>query len=77
MVRELEKAEPGGAGGGAIVPPEGQSKREAIAEAGLSKTTANRYEQLAGPRDQRAQNAGKAASEAYFAKARQQTITPR
>jgi hypothetical protein len=44
------------------------SKAEALAEAGLSTSSANRYEQLAGGRDEQAQAAGKAAAENYFAK---------
>jgi hypothetical protein len=38
-----------------------KSKAEAIRDAGLSKSTANRYEGLAGPRDEDLQAAGKAA----------------
>ena len=51
-------------------PSGGTSKREAIKDAGLSKSSAHRYEQLTGGREERAQRAGKAAAEHYFAKAR-------
>lgn len=43
-------------------------KSEAIAEAGLSRTQAYRYQELAGPREANLQSAGKAAAEKYFAK---------
>jgi hypothetical protein len=51
LSRELEKAEHGGAGGGSKFPPLGTSKEQALAEAGLSTSTANRYEQLVGRAD--------------------------
>jgi hypothetical protein len=55
LVRELDKAPNQHAR-----PANGTGKREAIRDAGLSKSTANRYEGLAGPRDLQA--AGKAAA---------------
>lgn len=70
LVRELDKAEPGGAGGGATVQPSGQSKRDAIAGAGISKSSAYDYQELAGGREERGIAAAKAATEAHFAKAR-------
>jgi hypothetical protein len=51
LSRELEKAEHGGAGGGSKFPPLGTSTEQALAEAGLSTSTANRYEQLVGRAD--------------------------
>ena len=70
LVRELDRAQAGGAGGGTKVLASILSKTEAIAEAGLSKPTAYRYQELAGPRDENLQAAGKAAAERYFAEAR-------
>ncbi len=71
LVRELETAERGaGPAGSVALPSGGKSKAEAIADAGLSKSEAYRAQELAGPREERAQKAGKAAAEVYFAKAR-------
>lgn len=50
-------------------------KLRAIAEAGLSTSTAYDYQQLAGPREENLQIAGRAAAEKYFAQARA-TTTP-
>ncbi len=47
-----------------------KSKEDAIADAGLNPRTARRYQELAGPKEEQAQAAGKAAAENYFAKAR-------
>ena len=47
-----------------------KSKLQDIKEAGLTPRTAQRYQELAGPKDEQAQAAGKAAAENYFAKAR-------
>ena len=47
--------------------PDALSKDNAIADAGLSRRSAYDYEALAGGRDERAQAAGKAASEHYYA----------
>ncbi|WP_424138629.1 hypothetical protein [Roseomonas chloroacetimidivorans] len=49
-----------------------QTKTAILAEAGLSTSTAHRYEELAGGRQEQAQNAAKAAAETYFARARQE-----
>jgi hypothetical protein len=61
LSRELERAEPGGAGGGSKIPPVGISKTQALADAGVPTSTAHRYEELAGGREQQAQAAGRAA----------------
>jgi len=80
LVRELDTAEPGGATdgkrGGSTVQADGQSKADAIAEAGLSRTVAYDYQALAGGRDERAQAAGKAASEHYYAQSRAKSEPP-
>jgi hypothetical protein len=60
LSRELEKAEPGGVGGGSKIPPMGSSKSETLAAAGISTSTAHRYEQLAGPIEEQAQQAANA-----------------
>jgi N6-adenosine-specific RNA methylase IME4 len=72
LVRELDKAQTIRNDESAEVrlPRGGKSKSEALSEAGLSKSTAHRYQELAGPRDAILQTAGKAAAEVYFAKAR-------
>ncbi len=68
LVRELETNERGRTD---LRPTsETQTKEKAIADAGLSKSTAHRYQELAGPKEEQAQAAGKAAAENYFAKAR-------
>ena len=48
----------------------GKSKTEAIEAAGLTERTAQRYQELAGPREEQAQAAAKAGAENYFAQAR-------
>ena len=68
LVRELDKAQP--TYSGVQLPEAGKLKSEAIAEAGLSRTQAYRYQELAGPREANLQSAGKAAAEKYFAEAR-------
>ena len=75
IVRELDVAKPGGANergerGGSTVTQGGQSKSDAIAEAGLSRKTAYEYQELAGGREERAFAGAKAGMEVYFAKAR-------
>jgi len=70
LVRELDKERPGPAAADTSRQRDTTPKREAIRDAGLSKSTANRYEGLAGPRDEDLQAAGKAAAEEYFARAR-------
>ncbi len=66
LVRELDKATTLGRTGEIRSPSSGTSKREAIREAGLSKSTANRYEGLAGPQDEDLQAAGRAAANEGF-----------
>jgi hypothetical protein len=44
-----------------------KSKEDTLQEAGLAKSTALDYEQLAGGKDKQAQNVASAATEAYFA----------
>ena len=74
LVRELDKSA-GGSNPAATLPAGGKSKQKTIAEAGLSRTQAYRYQELAGPREANLQSAGKAAAEKYFAEARA-TKTP-
>lgn len=76
LSRELERAEPGGAGGGSKFPAVGTSKAQALADAGISTSTAHRYEELAGGREEQAQAAGRAAMEAYFAQSRAEGAPP-
>jgi hypothetical protein len=56
--RELETAKHGGAGGGSKLPTMGTSKAEQLAEAGISTSTANRYEELTGGKEQPNEPAG-------------------
>jgi hypothetical protein len=51
LSRELEKAKPGGAGGGSKTTSMSRSKTQQLAEVGINKRTAQRYEELAGPRE--------------------------
>ena len=76
LSRELERAEPGGAGGGSKFPSVGISKAQALADAGISTSTAHRYEELAGGREEQAQAAGRAAMEAYFTRSRAEGAPP-
>ena len=76
LSRELERADHGGSGGGSKFPAVGTSKAQALADAGLSTSTAHRYEELAGGREEQAQAAGKAAMEAYFAQSRADGAPP-
>ena len=64
---ELEKAQP--THSGVQLPSGGKLKSDVLAEAGLSTTTANRYEELTGGRDEQMRAVGTAAAESYFAKA--------
>jgi hypothetical protein len=73
-IGELETVKPGGAGGGANVRPPGQSKTEALEDAGIPRTTANDYEHLAGGREQQAQDAARAGAESYFAASREAVV---
>jgi hypothetical protein len=74
LSRELETAEHEGPG--AVIPSSGKYKRDALADAGISTTTANRYEQLAGGKTERGQNAAEAAAESYFARSREDSEPP-
>jgi hypothetical protein len=56
---------------GASLPSGGKTKAEALAEAGISTSAANRYEEIAGGKEARGIAAANAAAEAHFAKARQ------
>ncbi len=76
LSRELERADHGGSGGGSKFPALGTSKAQALADAGLSTSTAHRYEELAGGREEQAQAAGRAAMEAYFAQSRADGAPP-
>jgi hypothetical protein len=66
LVRELDTAEHAGPGQYEL-PNGGKFKAEAIADAGLSKSEAYRYQELAGGRDEQDKQAGGAASEARVA----------
>jgi len=52
------------------------AKDGVIAEAGISRSAAYNYQALAGGRDERAQAAGKAASEHYYAQSRAKSEPP-
>jgi len=68
LSRELDKAE---AHGGKIwFPTDGKSKSEALADAGISTSTAHEYEQLTGGTTERGMEVAKRAAEAAFAKVR-------
>ena len=78
LSRELDQAKTLRVPGGATVrlPTGGKSKAEALSDAGLTTSTAHRYEALAGSRDAQAQAAGNAAMEAYFARSRVERAPP-
>jgi hypothetical protein len=60
-----------------LLPNDGKkSKAETLAEAGISTSTANRYEELAGPREEQAAKVIEAATDDYFAK-QQEAKQPR
>ena len=65
--RDLEKAGHGGAGGGTKIPSTGISKEQQLAQAGISTSTAHRYEELAGGKEEQAQSIALEAGEHYFA----------
>jgi len=73
--RELEKVETAGPSS-VRIPASGKPKAQVLAEAGISTSTANRYEQLTGSSDEQGIVAGLAATEAYFAKARAEQKPP-
>jgi len=69
LSRELEKAE---AHGGKIrLPADGKSKDETLAAAGISTTTAHRYEQLTGGREAHAQSVASDAASSQLRSKRQ------
>lgn len=72
LSRDLDLAQTVRQADGARVrlPAGGKSKAVALADAGISTSTAQRYEELAGGREEQAQAAGHAAMEAYFAQSR-------
>jgi hypothetical protein len=78
LSRDLDQAQTVRQADGATVrlPPGGKSKAEALADAGISTSTAQRYEELAGGREAQAQAAGRAAMEAYFAQSRADGAPP-
>ena len=78
LSRDLDQAQTVRHADGARVrlPAGGKSKAEALADAGISTSTAQRYEELAGGREEQAQAAGRAAMEAYFAQSRAEGAPP-
>ncbi len=76
LVRELDTAPAGWASHFNSGPAEVKSKAQAIADAGIGQTVAYDYQALAGGRDERAQAAGKAASENYYAQSRAKNEPP-
>jgi hypothetical protein len=60
------KAEKIGGHGKFKVPTDGKLKSEVLAEAGISTSTAQRYEELAGPKEEQAEAVISAATDAYF-----------
>jgi hypothetical protein len=66
LSRELEKAPPIR---GDLLPIAGKkiTKEQALAKAGISTSTAQRYEELAGGREEQAQGIASQAAEVYFA----------
>jgi hypothetical protein len=78
LSRDLDQAQTVRQADGATVrlPAGGKSKAEALADAGISTSTAQRYEELAGGREEQAQAAGRAAMEAYFAQSRADGAPP-
>jgi hypothetical protein len=57
----MEKSK-GGSNPQATLPPDGKSREQTLAEAGLSTSTASRYEALAGPKEEQAEAAIAAAT---------------
>ncbi len=76
LVRELDTAQGERADLTSSMRVDEVSKSQAIADAGISKGAAYNYEALAGGRDERAQAAGKAASEHYYAQSRAKSEPP-
>jgi len=76
LVRELDKAPSGLASEVTSDRSEITPKAQALAEAGIPQSTAYDYQALADGRDRRAQAAGKAASEHYYAQSRAKSEPP-
>jgi hypothetical protein len=78
LSRDLDQAQTVRQADGVAVrlPAGGKSKAEALAHAGISTSTAQRYEELAGGREEQAQAAGHAAMEAYFTRSRAEGEPP-
>lgn len=78
LSRDLDQAQTVRNADGATVrlPAGGKSKAAALADAGISTSTAQRYEELAGGREEQAQAAGRAAMEAYFTRSRAEGAPP-
>jgi len=76
LVRELDTADGGRPCKNPSEQPEEFSKQQALADAGIPVSTAYDYQALAGGRDERAQAAGKAASEHYYAQSRAKSEPP-
>lgn len=78
LSRDLDQAQTVRQADGATVrlPAGGKSKAAALADAGISTSTAQRYEELAGGREEQAQAAGRAAMEAYFTRSRAEGAPP-
>ncbi len=76
LVRELDKAPSGPVSEVNSERPEVIPKAQALADAGIPQSTAYDYQALAGGRDERAQAAGKAASENYYAQSRAKSEPP-
>lgn len=68
LSRELDKAK--SHGGEIWLPTAGKSKSEALADAGISTSTAHEYEQLTGGADARGEAAAKRAIEETLARGR-------
>jgi len=58
------------------LPNGGKPKAEALADAGLSTSTAQRYEELAGGREKQGQKVAAVAADKYFAEQRQAKEPP-
>ena len=78
LSRDLDQAQTVRQAEGATVrlPAGGKSKAAALADAGISTSTAQRYEELAGGREEQAQAVGRAAMEAYFTRSRAEGVPP-
>jgi hypothetical protein len=71
----MENGEPS-KGHGHEVPVGGKFKAEAFADTGISTSTAHRYEELTGGREEQGQKAARVAAEKYFAEQKQAEQSP-